>query len=169
MARPSHSRRGGRRASDRRPTGFARSFLLLREKLLHETFSVSLGTTPSIDTRARCVCAILHLRLRSIVPGAPCMELVGAGEPATPASTERNWSTARAGNHRFWLLSALHAHTKVQYENCLLRKTLRPRNRPARAGPNGWSPGRARRSRGHPRPPRSADARVSALSGTLGW
>ena len=33
-------------------------------------------------------------------------------------------TTARAGNRRFWLLSALRAHTKTPYKNYLHRKTL---------------------------------------------
>ena len=40
--------------------------------------------------------------------------------------SERNASTtARAGNRRFWLLSALRAHTKAPYKIDFHRKTLR--------------------------------------------
>jgi hypothetical protein len=38
--------------------------------------------------------------------------------------------TARAGNRRFWLLSAPRAHTKAPSKTDLHRKTLRVRNRP---------------------------------------
>jgi hypothetical protein len=41
--------------------------------------------------------------------------------------------SARAGNRRFWLLSALRAHTKPPYRTGLHRKTLRVLNRPGRA------------------------------------
>jgi hypothetical protein len=41
--------------------------------------------------------------------------------------------TARAGNRRFGLLSALHAHTKLPHKTDLLWRTLRPIKRPERA------------------------------------
>jgi hypothetical protein len=41
--------------------------------------------------------------------------------------------TARAGNHRFWLLSTLRTHTKAPYKTNLHRKTLRALNRPLAA------------------------------------
>ena len=40
--------------------------------------------------------------------------------------------TARAGNRRIWLLSALHVHTKPPYKTDLHKKTLRLLNRPGR-------------------------------------
>ena len=40
---------------------------------------------------------------------------------------------ARAGNHRFWLLSTPRAHTKAPYKSDLLRETLRSLKRPGRA------------------------------------
>ena len=43
--------------------------------------------------------------------------------------------TARAGNRRFRLLSALRAHTKTPYRTHLYRKTLRVLKRPGRPGP----------------------------------
>jgi hypothetical protein len=42
--------------------------------------------------------------------------------------------TARAGNRRFWGLSALCAHTKAPYRTDLHRETLRALNRPRRPG-----------------------------------
>jgi hypothetical protein len=42
--------------------------------------------------------------------------------------------TARAGNRRFGQLGALRAHTKAPYKTDLDGKTLRPLNRPGRAG-----------------------------------
>ena len=39
-------------------------------------------------------------------------------------------STARAGNRRFWLLSALRAHTKAPYKIDFHRKTRTALNRP---------------------------------------
>jgi hypothetical protein len=45
----------------------------------------------------------------------------------------RNLSTARAGNRRFWRLSALRAHTKAPYKMDFHRKTLRALNRPKAA------------------------------------
>jgi hypothetical protein len=44
---------------------------------------------------------------------------------------------ARAGNRRFWLLSALRAHTKMPYKTDLYRKTLRALKRPGRPGQDG--------------------------------
>ena len=41
--------------------------------------------------------------------------------------------SVRAGNHRFWLLSTLRAHTKAPWKTDLHRKTLRVLNRPGRA------------------------------------
>jgi hypothetical protein len=41
---------------------------------------------------------------------------------------------ARAGNRRFWRLSALRAHTKAPYKTDLNRKTLRALKRPGRPG-----------------------------------
>jgi hypothetical protein len=55
------------------------------------------------------------------------MFIVDAFEPQTVVMT------ARAGNHRFGLLSALRAHTKAPYKNDLLRETLRALNRPRMA------------------------------------
>ena len=43
---------------------------------------------------------------------------------------------ARAGNRRFRRLSALRAYTKAPYKPGLLLETLRPRDRPGRAGPD---------------------------------
>jgi hypothetical protein len=45
--------------------------------------------------------------------------------------------SARAGNRRFWLLSALRAHTKAPYKTTLLWETLRPHNRFGRARTDG--------------------------------
>ena len=42
-------------------------------------------------------------------------------------------ATARAGNRRFWQLSALRAHTKAPYKIDFHRKTLRALNRPKAA------------------------------------
>ena len=42
--------------------------------------------------------------------------------------------TARARNRRFWPLRALRAHTKAPYKTDSLWRTLRPLNRPGRAG-----------------------------------
>ena len=54
--------------------------------------------------------------------------------PLVPASSpsKRN-ETARAGNRRFRLLSALRAHTKAPYKTDLHRKTLMALNRPGTA------------------------------------
>jgi hypothetical protein len=42
--------------------------------------------------------------------------------------------TARAGNRRFWCLSALRSHTKAPYKTDLHRKTLRELKRPGGPG-----------------------------------
>jgi hypothetical protein len=63
--------------------------------------------------------------------------------PGAPASsTSSRWQlerisrvTARAGNRRFGLLSALRPHTKAPYKMDFHRETLRLRYRPARPGP----------------------------------
>jgi hypothetical protein len=52
---------------------------------------------------------------------------------AKAASRSRVCTTARAGNRRFWLLSALRAHTKAPYKTDLHRKTLMALNRPGAA------------------------------------
>jgi hypothetical protein len=50
------------------------------------------------------------------------------------SSLQRSGSTtARAGNHRFRLLSALRAHTKAPHKMCFHRETLRALNRPKAA------------------------------------
>jgi hypothetical protein len=41
--------------------------------------------------------------------------------------------TARAGNRRYWLISALRSHTKAPYKIDSLREPLRPREHPGRA------------------------------------
>ena len=48
------------------------------------------------------------------------------GEPCS------SFHTARAGNRRFWLFSAMCAHTQPPYKTDLLRKMLRPLNHPGR-------------------------------------
>jgi hypothetical protein len=57
--------------------------------------------------------------------------------PSSPApASPSDWplsSSARAGNRRFWLLSALRAHTKAPYKTDLLGKTLRAFSRPGRS------------------------------------
>ena len=59
--------------------------------------------------------------------------------PAKPRGRRRagesafSESTARAGNRRFWCLSALRAHTKAPYKMDFHRKTLRALNRPKAA------------------------------------
>ena len=55
--------------------------------------------------------------------------------------------TARAKNRRFWLLSALRAHTKAPHKIDLHKKTLRALNRPEA----GADSSRARGSRARPR------------------
>jgi hypothetical protein len=47
--------------------------------------------------------------------------------------------TARAGNRRFWCLSALRAHTKAPYKTDLHRKTLMALNCPRRPGQESGS------------------------------
>jgi hypothetical protein len=46
----------------------------------------------------------------------------------------RRRGPARAGNRRFWCLSALRAHTKAPYKTDLHRKTLRELKRPGGPG-----------------------------------
>ena len=58
--------------------------------------------------------------------------LRAAATAASCSATCRRYS-ARAGNRRFWWVSALRAHTKAPYESELLGETLRPLNRPGRA------------------------------------
>jgi hypothetical protein len=51
-----------------------------------------------------------------------------AGSPST--ASVRPAPPPRAGNRRFWCLSALRAHTKAPYKTDFHRKTLRALNRP---------------------------------------
>jgi hypothetical protein len=51
-----------------------------------------------------------------------------------PAAQPRQ-RAARAGYRRFWLSSALHAHTKASYKMDFHSETLRALNRPGRPGP----------------------------------
>jgi hypothetical protein len=55
---------------------------------------------------------------------------------------ERGVGTARAGNRRFGLFSALRAHTKAPYQTDSLWKTRRALNRPGRARTGGVLRGR---------------------------
>jgi hypothetical protein len=48
--------------------------------------------------------------------------------------------TARAENRRFWLLSALRAHTKAPYNHDLLWNMLRPLKRPGGPGRRAGTP-----------------------------
>ena len=54
---------------------------------------------------------------------------------SAPQTTQTLGQTARAGNRRFGLVSALRAHTKAPYRTDLLREMLRALKRPARGGP----------------------------------
>ena len=69
----------------------------------------------------------------------------------------------RAGSRRFWLLSALRAHTKVPYKADLHRDTLRALNRPGRPGP--WSARRPAGRRRRHRPPAPAPPGPAGCTG----
>ena len=60
---------------------------------------------------------------------AGCLAAAGAAAAAFSKA-----ATARAGNRRFWCLSALRAHTKAPYKTDLHRKTLMALNHPRRPG-----------------------------------
>ena len=55
-------------------------------------------------------------------------------EPGTQLGLDGFGDTARAGNHRFWLLSAQRARKKAPYKNDLHRETLSALNRPGGPG-----------------------------------
>jgi hypothetical protein len=66
-------------------------------------------------------CAMLPLSTQSTAPTSKSLRNMS------------NTSPARAGNRRFWLLSALRAHTKMPYKIDLLWETLRALKHPGRA------------------------------------
>jgi hypothetical protein len=89
----------------------------------------------------------------SISEDRPAPPARRAGSRPAPRSRRAALAgAARAGNRRFWLLSALCAHTKVPYKPDLLWETLRALNCPGRARTvsrappstllltTGWSP-----------------------------
>jgi hypothetical protein len=70
----------------------------------------------------------------------------GKAKGAAPSSVATSFAhsdsrgTARAGNRRFWRLSALRAHTKAPYKTDLLWKTPRALKRPGRARTGAGGP-----------------------------
>jgi hypothetical protein len=103
------------------------------------------------------LCQLCHYMIQPLVePYGGCMVVLkvswsgcvncgsGTGATWTSGATERGpmrpsptvcsaSRTARAGNRRFWRLSALRAHTKRPIQTELHRKTLRALKRPRRA------------------------------------
>ena len=76
--------------------------------------------------------------------------------------------SARAENRRFWRLSALCAHTKAPYKTNLLRRTLRPLERPTMARTVqrvAAARGRGQDDRLHAAHPRRAEAQRRAVRG----
>jgi hypothetical protein len=69
------------------------------------------------------------------VGGAGGHLVVERDQRGLPHALEDRAVPARAGNRRFWWLSALRAQTKAPYKMDFHRETLRAHNRPLRVGP----------------------------------
>jgi hypothetical protein len=69
------------------------------------------------------------------MPPLRACDLIAAARLCRAAAVDV-FLTVRAGNHRFWWLSALRAYTKAPYKMDFHKKTLRALNRPwaARTG-----------------------------------
>jgi hypothetical protein len=96
-----------------------------------------------MDARRRCSLSRCAQSTSSLDSTAVPATAPPAGQPAAAAAAARavigSAPTARAGNRRFWSLSALRAHTKAPYKTDLYRKTLGLLNRygTARTGGRG--------------------------------
>jgi hypothetical protein len=105
--------------------------------VLRHSFIIS-GLGPS-----HLPCRLVYTRLR-LLYNSHCTKQQAASPPHLPNEQAnkrtgprerraRRRTSARAESRRFWLLSALPAHTKVPSETDLWWETLRSRNRPGRA------------------------------------
>ena len=78
---------------------------------------------------------LLPMRLPSCFAALPTSSMMMAFSSfAQRFGISPAFSTARARNRRFWLLSAPRAHTKAAYKIDLLGRTLRALNRPRGPG-----------------------------------